>query len=284
MGNNRLLIKVINRIKVEVVRLKLDVLTRLAYYRRKATGEINPPPNLHNFCDLMVITFNNARVVDYQIHSLRKFFKYPFRYTVFDNSTNEEVALEIHDVCLKYGVGYVKLPRQEFIPTGYGSYSHGIAINYAFNHYIRTGGAKYFGLLDHDMFLIDDFDISQHLDFHQFFYGSRHYGFYIWPGLWFMTMDRLVKKGVDFRPSLHRNGDTGACNYSRHFRGINWDDYKLVDDVHHLLDNSDDDIFRNGYSILDGCWLHCWNASDYMHKGVSNKMRRIFEILDERLN
>lgn len=277
------LMKVARRIRAEITRAKLDIITCLIYNRRGSNGKLLPPPNHHDFCDLIVITFNNAKVVDYQIRSLNKFFKYPFRYTVFDNSTNKDVAQEISAECHKFGVGYIRLPRQEFLPKGYGSYSHGIAINYAFNHYIRNGGAKYFGLLDHDMFLIGDFDVSHHLDAHQFFYGSRHYGFYIWPGLWFMTMDRLVKRGVDFRPSLHRHGDTGACNYSRHFRGINWDDYKLVDDVHHLLDNSDDDIFKNGYSILDGCWLHCWNASDYMHKGVGNKMRRIYAILEEKL-
>ena len=38
------------------------------------------------FCDLAVVTFNNSEVVEYQIRTLEKFFKYPFRYTVFDLS------------------------------------------------------------------------------------------------------------------------------------------------------------------------------------------------------
>lgn len=276
-------VRIIHRLRADIVRAKLDIIVRLYYNHRITEGGLLSPSASMNFCDLAVVTFNNSDVVGYQIRSLRKFFKYPFRYTVFDNSTSEDVAQQIRAVCEKFGVGYVKLPPQGFLPDGYGSYSHGIAINYAFSHYIRNGGAKYFGLLDHDMFLIDEFDISQRLDAHQFFYGSRHYGFYIWPGLWFMAMDRLVKRGVDFRPSLHLHGDTGACNYGRYFRGINWNDYKLVEDVHHLLDDTDDDIFRNGYSILDDCWLHCWNASDYMHKGVDNKMRRIYAILEDRL-
>lgn len=41
------------------------------------------------FCDLAVVTFNNSEVVEYQIITLKKFFKYPFRYTVFDNSTKK---------------------------------------------------------------------------------------------------------------------------------------------------------------------------------------------------
>lgn len=43
------------------------------------------------FCDLAVVTFNNSEVVEYQIRTLKKFFKYPFRYTVFDNSTKKKV-------------------------------------------------------------------------------------------------------------------------------------------------------------------------------------------------
>lgn len=234
-----------------------------------------------DFCDLAVVSFNNSEVVEYQIRTLRKFFKYPFRYTVFDNSTNEERSAEILAICKKHSVGYVKLPKQEFLPKGYGSYSHGIACNYLFNKYIKNGGAKYFMLLDHDIFLIDDFDISKQFD-SQFFYGAKH-GFYIWPGLWAMKMNVILKHGVDFRPSFHLHGDTGACNYYHFFKGMEWSKFHLVKDVHCFLDDSDDDIFRNGYSLMDDCWLHCWNASDYMGKGVDNKMNRIFAMLEEKL-
>lgn len=234
-----------------------------------------------DFCDLAVVAFNNSEVIEYQLRSLRKFFKYPFRYTVFDNSTKDDVATEILAVCKKHAVGYVKLPKQEFLPKGYGSYSHGIACNYLFNKFIKKGGAKYFMLLDHDIFLTDEFDVSKQFDT-QFFYGTKH-RCYIWPGLWAMPMDVIKKKGVDFRPSLHLHGDTGACNYYHFFKGMDWSKYRLVKDVHCFLDDTDDDIFRNGYSMMDDRWLHCWNASDYMGKGVGGKMQKIYGILEEKL-
>lgn len=230
---------------------------------------------------MAVVTFNNSEVVKYQIRTLNRFFKYPFRYTVFDNSTNERASAEIFTICKNYDVGYVKLPKQEFLPKGYGSYSHGIACNYLFNKFVKDGGAKYFMLLDHDIFLIDDFDISTQFDF-QFFYGAKH-GFYIWPGLFGMPMDLLKKKGVDFRPSLHLHGDTGACNYYHFFKGMDWSKFHFVKDVHCFLDDTDDDIFRNGYSLMDDRWLHCWNASDYMKKGVNNKMKCIYFMLEAKL-
>ena len=43
-----------------------------------------------------------------------------------------------------------------------------------------------------------------------------------------MPMEKLLKKGVDFRPSLHLHGDTGACNYYRYFKGLDWSQYQIV--------------------------------------------------------
>ena len=145
---------------------------------------------------MAVVSFNNSKVVEYQIRSLNRFFKFPFRYTVFDNSTKEVVSEEILAICKKHEVGYVKLPRQEFLPKVLGNYSHGIACNYLFRKLVKFGDAKYFMLLDHDLFLIDNFDISRQLEA-QFFYGTRH-GKKIWPGLWSMPMELLLKHGVDF--------------------------------------------------------------------------------------
>lgn len=86
--------------------------TRFVYYRRNPSlvyklshvgGQIS------DFCDLAVVSFNNSKVVEYQIRSLNKFFNYPFRYMVYDNSTKEDVSAEILDICKKYVARYVKL-------------------------------------------------------------------------------------------------------------------------------------------------------------------------------
>ena len=185
--------RIIRRLCAECTWAKLGAYTQFVYYKRKPLLEYNISNRggqIAEFCDLAVVTFNNSEVVEYQIRTLKKFFKYPFRYTVFDNSTKENKSEEILAICKKYSVGYVKLPKQEFLPKGYGSYSHGIACNYLFNKYIKNGGAKYFMLLDHDLFLIDDFDISTQFD-KQFFYGTKH-RCYVWPGLFGMSMSLLI--------------------------------------------------------------------------------------------
>lgn len=127
------------RVKDEAEYAWLDYKTRHDYNRRTATGEMRPRPE-GDFCDLAVVTFNNAEVVDYQIRTLERFFTFPYRYTVFDNSTDEAKASEIADVCRRHDTAYIRLPRQEFLPKGRGSYSHGIACNYLFSKYIQLGG------------------------------------------------------------------------------------------------------------------------------------------------
>lgn len=133
--------KAVSRVRNECELAWLGHKTRHDYYHRPATGAMMPRPE-GDFCDLAVVAFNNSEVVDYQIRTLRKFFRYPYRYTVFDNSTCEDKAREIEAVCRRHATGYVRLPRQEFMPRGRGSYSHGIACNYLFNRYIQFGGVN----------------------------------------------------------------------------------------------------------------------------------------------
>lgn len=272
--------RIIDRVRDEILYFKLDYYTKFVYGRGCSLIKLNDAPKC-DFCDLAVVPFNNSKVVDYQIRCLNRYFKFPFRFTVFDNSTNEDIATEIKYICKKHGIVYIKLPKQNFIPRGMGSYSHGIACNYLFENYIRNGGAKYFGLLDHDIFPVEDFDISSYLE-KQFFYGVKH-RFYIWPGLFFIRMDAVKNKKMDFRPSLHLHGDTGACNGPLLFKNVKWDDYMLVGDEKRCFDGYND-IFEYGYSYFSCGWIHCWNASNYMgKKNIDFKMNMIYEMLEEKL-
>lgn len=126
---------------MEYIFAYLSLKTKYDYNRRIAKGSMKPAPK-RDFCDLAVVTFNNSKVVEYQIRTLAKFFRYPYRYTVFDNSNNEEKAKEIEAICERYDTGYIRLPQQEFIPKGMGSYSHGIACNYLYNRFIKNRGVN----------------------------------------------------------------------------------------------------------------------------------------------
>lgn len=87
--------------------------------------------------------------------------------------------------------------------------------------------------------------------------GMTKPDFYILSGLWAIPMSVILKHGVDFRPSLHLHGDNWCLNHYPLFKGIDWSKFRLVKDTCRFLDYMDDDIFRNGYSLIDDCWLNC---------------------------
>ncbi len=272
--------KVIKRIKIEHTYLYLAYKTKFVYEKRMAGGELKEPP-MKDYCELAVVAFNNPKVIEYQIKTLSKFFSYPYRYTVFDNSTDDEKAKIIKHVCNNHQTGYIRLPKQEFLPKGMGSYSHGMACNYLFNHFFRGNNAKYFGLLDHDIFPVKQFDIAYYLE-KQFFYGIKH-GSYIWPGLWFMRMDYLNDKDIDFRPSIRLRGDTGSRNGPILFKNIDFSKYILVNTEKRVFEGYND-LWGGGYEYMSCGWIHCWNASNYMNRNtIDSKMSKIFTILENYL-
>lgn len=272
--------KIIDRIKAEYKYAYLAYKTNFLYNKRAAEGQLAIKP-CDEFCDLAVVSFNNAKVIDYQIRLLQKYFIYPFRYTVFDNSNEKTKIKEIKEVCERNSIAYIRLPEQEFMLKGFGSYSHGIACNYLYTKFIKDGGSKYFGLLDHDIFPIENFNISNILE-KQAFYGHKH-RFYLWPGLFFIRMDYVKEKQLDFRPSLHLHGDTGACNWPYLFKDIDWTSYELTCDEKKYF-GKDDDILQSGYSHYNCGWIHCTNASNYTGKGnIDDKMNKIYNLLDQKL-
>ena len=98
---------------------------------------LKPSPH-GEYCDLVTVAFNNSDFVKYQIKALNKNFIYPFRYTVFDNSTREEIAKEIEEICHQENVGYIRLPKQDSLSP---STSHAIALNYLWRNYYSKSDA-----------------------------------------------------------------------------------------------------------------------------------------------
>lgn len=234
------------------------------------------------------MAFNNAKVIEYQIRTLQKYFRTPYRYTVFDNSTDTQVAKTIREVCQQYGIGYVRLPKQSFLSGGAGSLSHGIACNWIFKNFIQQhSAAQYVALLDHDIFCIEDFHIDKILDKqpfygHVFAYGRKGIK-YLWPGFCFFRMDNIKGKTLDFRPSAKLDGDTGVRNYKL-YEIENFDEILFAEMKHCRIDSGNDDILGMGYSKFDNEWIHCWNASNYMKSvTLADKMEVIYKILDEKL-
>ncbi len=281
--------KIKNRALLSLKSLKVSLSLNKYYKEPLVISNICSNPNNRDYCELVVVSFNNSKVISYQIKSLKNFFLYPFRYTVFDNSTDETKAKEILEICTKENIRYVKLPHQHFLPKGMVSYSHGIALNYIFRNYInKYSNAEYLGVLDHDIFCVEQFDISRYLK-EQPYYGLVHHRScnpskikYIWPGFAFYRAEYIHSIELDFRPSIRLAGDTGVRLYESVYSKsvIDIDKLNMVKEEHRFLDNSHN-VANAGYSFFSSGWIHCWNASNYMElNGMHDKMKAIYNYLD----
>lgn len=261
------------------------------YYGTEASGEGEYPAPEGDYCEIVTVAFNNSRVIDYQITMLRRFFKTPFRYTVYDNSTNEEESKRIQEVCRMRNNGYVRLPKQYCIKPGMASYSHGIALNWIWKNRVSRSSAKYLAILDHDIFPVQDFYVEEYLA-DQPVYGLvwqakkssrvKEVVWHLWAGFGYFRMEYLRNKRIDFRPDWNKNADTGARNYEALYRKLDPVAIKTVKDKFFRFDT--DSPWENGYGWFDCGWIHMWNGSNYTGSDKwEQKMDNIVCLLNSHL-
>lgn len=261
------------------------------YYKTAPKSSTVYPAPDGDYCEVITVAFNNALVIDYQITMLEKFFKTPFRYTVFDNSTNEEESLRIEQVCKNKNTGYVRLPKQLYIKPGMASYSHGIALNYIWKNFVSNSNATYWAILDHDIFPVKDFYVEEHLK-EQPVYGLKlvnrtsmrvkQHVWFLWAGFGYFRMDYLQNKQIDFRPDWNKNAETGSRNYCSLYQNLNEHHIKSVSEQKVCFGSNN--FWENGYAYFDCGWIHMWNGSNYTNSTTwKTKMDNITQLLQKHL-
>ncbi|MBQ7155980.1 MAG: hypothetical protein IJR85_10575 [Synergistaceae bacterium] len=117
----------------------------------------------------------------------------------------------------------------------------------------------------------------------QFFYGviqDRFGGkWYVWPGFFYI-------RGADFRNLdffTTEWGDTGARMYEILFRAIEKHKHSFAQEKY--VNIFHDGIARNMQeglvSVLDSCWIHFINSSNWANVDMTAKFERISDYLKE---
>ena len=234
--------------------------------------------------DIFVVSFNNYKVIQYQISLLKKYLVDPFHYIVFDNSTDESVAKEMQAICDRESAGYVRLEKSK---ANKGSENHAIALNYIYHYWAKKRNAEYLAFLDHDIFLIKPYSIISKLHDQEFFgyFKQEQSGIrYLWPGLIFFKASYLQGKHIDFMTYWKKGGDTGSSNYCSLYRNVpGFNLYKFADFKRINIipggNNPQGDVF----SIMDNAWLHMLNASKWNQTAENYDMKeqKVFSFLDD---
>jgi glycosyltransferase involved in cell wall biosynthesis len=142
---------------------------------------------------IIIVTYNVSDLLDSQILSIRKnCTDKDYKIIVIDNSTNSIHIDNIEKYCTKNNIIRVKVDYNVFDP----STNHAMALNFAYYSFSKKFDYLFF--LDHDLFPIKKFNVSEIM------YGKLMAGrevklsnTYLWPGC--LMIAKLEEK-VDFIP------------------------------------------------------------------------------------
>ena len=103
----------------------------------------------------------NLFCAEYQIKTIRKFCKDPFKIIILDSNCGEhtDLSVALEKMCAAESVDLIKIPN-EFCMRGHGTSNILAAkLNYVYSTIIKQRQPKYFAFLDQDMFMFKDFSI-----------------------------------------------------------------------------------------------------------------------------
>lgn len=226
--------------------------------------------------DIYIPTFNSLFCVEYQIKTLRKFYKDNCNIVIVDNNNNlnAEVSNETFNICKKENVTYIKAPDNLFqTPNKFdSSLKLGTTMNWIYLNCVKERNVKYFGYLDQDCFLFQDLSLVNYLD-NKNMYGPISKSTKP-PFAWnlhvtsnFYKFDHVKDFVLDFRPSHTYQLDTGGANYDLIYKDLNPEDYDLHQQGYRYFEHDIGEkevTHPNGsvtgtfqyYTIHDSKWIH----------------------------
>lgn len=234
---------------------------------------------------LITVAYNRADMIRYQLSLLSKHLSDPFVHVVIDNSKDKSARKEIASVCYERSTGYVSLP-----PNFYkSSNSHGMALNWAYQHIVNGITPQYVGFLDHDIFPVRTHSILEILKL-QPLYGQkemRNKVSYLWPGFSFYRTSLLDANSVDFKPGVVKDTmvDTGGLMPLADLLG---DDSGFQFAKGYYVNEADDTTLPLPASAVEwlavddiDTWLHCIGAGRWRY--TESKAKAISETIENNL-
>lgn len=214
---------------------------------------------------LTTIAFNNLDAIKLQHQNLKKYFLDSYIYVVIDNSTNDHISGQISKLCHKLKVIYLKVPYNPYNNVD-SSYSHGFALNWATTQLGSLPTPKYYGFIDHDLFLLRPTYMSQIIN-HAAMYGlpqSRGEIWYLWPGYTWFRKDILKNSKLNFEPIP--TTDSGGGNWRNIYSHYHEQDFK-----HPLFSYLKTPSSKTKVEQIDN-WIHWGGASGWRSGGKTKKI------------
>jgi len=116
--------------------------------------------------EVYLLIHANLFCAEYQIKTIRKFCKDPFKIILLDSNCGEypDLSKKLSILCTTEDVELISIPNSLCMKGYNGSCILGTKLNYVWNTIIKQRQPKYFAFLDQDMFMFKDFSIISFLD------------------------------------------------------------------------------------------------------------------------
>lgn len=250
-----------------------------------------------NLIDIVTIAFNNVKTIDYQIKLLKKNLAEPYEHIIADNSTDVTTKQSIFDLCEKYGVMYVSIPKNRYKLNN----SHSSAIHWTYKNILRKRDSKYFGFIDHDIFPLKPCTIVDR--FCNGIYGrvnpvyakqgsadlvaiNQSY-WSLWAGFFFIEAEKLSifnPYKIDFRVKVLPNGDfldTGGGLWDSLLKDIPYPGELAKFSSVRFRETLNGNAHTDFYERLDE-WLHIGNLSNWYNTTNLQEKNNYFDLLLEK--
>tara|TARA_B110000967_G_scaffold210101_1_gene270680 strand:- start:3995 stop:4846 length:852 start_codon:yes stop_codon:yes gene_type:complete len=168
---------------------------------------------------VLTAVVNNPTFIEIQYHTLKKYMKSEYEFIVFNDAKNFSdftndgditIKEQIEEVCKRLNIKCINIPNEQHKLNTCAARRCADSMNYMLQHKLNNPD-KYL-VIDSDMFLIDDFHISDYEDYQisgvlqKRLNGKVNY---IWNGLYYFNIHKMNNKELlnwDTKPGCDVGG------------------------------------------------------------------------------
>jgi hypothetical protein len=218
---------------------------------------------------IFLFTFNRPDILELQIKCLFKYIKNDFKIVVIHDSRDDTYQQKFIKICENYQIKYY---NHTSFPGKSPSNYHAESIQWAYDNVVKTECVDNIVVfLDHDMFLICDFDLVKLMKNYDIVgpLQIRESIKYIWPGLFIFKESSLRNLNFDFNPQYVEGigVDTGGGTYKLlRNSNLKYKDAKVEYPEEYNDINLVDQLVTKGFNselYLDNIFFHFRNASNW---------------------
>lgn len=223
---------------------------------------------------IYTIAFNRPDILKYQIDSFKTYIQDDLEFhVVYDTRDNEHLE-EFSRICEENNVS---LHHHISQPGNTPSFYNSDAIQWTYDNFIKPDEEDFIALiLDHDVFLIEEFNVSEFMDEYDLagLIQTRGSVEYVWQGLIFFRKSSLDNLDFDFYPQAVDGQMLDSCGGTYKLLRNDKIRFKPTDvtypDDYQGINLKDPSNSNGGYEMelhVDQKFLHSRNACNW-HNGL----------------